>query len=88
MNTTFSSCPKQIDFNIDDMLKAMPLLPELNKKLQMIRLNKKDWKQLQKNLNIQEPKKNIGSLCGIKIIVKPYIKKAQLIYYPDKLPMY
>lgn len=82
-NTTYSNqVPKEID--LDSMLEAIKNFPPMPKFPEKVEMCKKHWKQLEKDLKVKDVNINefggIGSLYGIRIVVKPYLKKARVYY--------
>lgn len=79
VTSTFSNLTSK-PLTVNDVNKAINSLPKLTKRLVKIELCKKHWDQLKVNLYRTEAE-NVGlGLSGVKIVVKPYLKKIRYYY--------
>lgn len=66
---------------LDDIVQVVKQLPKPENILERIVLCKKHWKALEKETVFKENSNPIwGSLSGVCVVIKPYIKKARLYY--------
>lgn len=84
MNTTRAvDTTKLEDITFESMMEAIEKMPPTPKLARKIEVNKKDYKTLMEASKKVEVKENmglVGSLYGVKIIVKPGIRKAKIYY--------
>lgn len=85
MSTTRKVDQKHFEaLTIDSMLKAIKKMPSAPRLVRKIEVSKKHWEELEKTLlepSFKKPKNElIGDLYGIKIYVKPGIKKSRIYY--------
>jgi hypothetical protein len=85
MNTT-QQYTRAEDITFDKMLEAINSLPPAPNNIEKIQMCKKHIKQLKAQLRENTDAKEsdmpnmIGSLYGIKIETRPYLKKARIYY--------
>ena len=86
INTTFSN-QKTFELRFDDVVKAVTQLEagEPVKLLERIELCKKHWEQLKKEVPLRESCQELSPLFGVRVIVRPYLKKARLYYRKKEL---
>jgi len=80
--TTFSTKVDRGEISMDSIKEAIDCLPPRpEKEIVKIVFCKKHWKQFKENLNVEVKKQDsilsgmFGDLTGIKVEIKPYIKK-------------
>ena len=80
METTYTN-NKEEALTLDDIKKAMDALPKPISTIQRIEICKKHWKMLEKHTEIKSTASPMfGTLSGIQVIIKPYLKKPRIYY--------
>jgi hypothetical protein len=89
MNTTYTSQQVTSDeLTVDGIAEAIKYLRKPRRILERIEISKKGFAWLNKNTAQAQSEhisylgelNNIGALYGIKIVVKPYLKKVRMYY--------
>ncbi len=70
-----------IDKSVEAAVAELKKLSKPKKILERIELCKKHWKTLEKETVFKENSNPVwGSLSGVRVVIKPYLKKARLYY--------